>query len=168
MNRTSRSIYRKLTIIVFITLAHPWHPPLIAQDVGVIRWDAWVGDLGTPGLETEESMGPPEFHWKTPFYSVLVDDYHILARATSQEVIDDEIRYAAEAGIDYFAFLYYTAPLSTALNLYFSSSRMEEIRFCMIGMRNGHLVLFLADGHQVSLYIKCRGLCTGGTYINTY
>jgi len=63
-------------IILILTLILCNFISLSAQDVGVIRWDAWVGDLHMAGYETEESMGPPEYHWKAPFYSNILDDFY--------------------------------------------------------------------------------------------
>ncbi len=135
-------------IVIITLLAFSYHSFLCAQEVGAIRWDAWVGDLAEPGLEAEESMGPAEFQWKAPYYSVILDDYHILARATTQEIIDDQIKYASEAGIDYFAYLYYAGALSTALTLHFTSARKEDVKFCMIvdsGRLNSSVVSLLAN-----------------------
>ena len=111
-------------------------PGSTAVDVGVIRWDAWVGDLSGAGLEAEESMGPSEFHWKVPFYGVLVDDYHVRVRATTQTIIDDEIKYADEAGIGYFAYLYYEGALGTARELHFTSPRRDDVEFSLIIQAN--------------------------------
>ncbi len=146
---------KKIVLITLLTLS--CHSFLCAQEVGAIRWDAWVGDLGRPGLETEESLGPSEFHWKAPFYSVILDDYHILARATTQEIIDDEIKYASEAGIDYFAYLYYTGALSTAITLHFTSAIKEDVKFCMIvesGRFNSSVASLLANYYFKKSFYK--------------
>lgn len=52
---------------------------------------------------------------------------------TSQEVMDQEIRYAAAAGIDYWAFDYYPQqPLARARELYLSSTLKNQINWCAI------------------------------------
>ncbi|MBD3235210.1 MAG: T9SS type A sorting domain-containing protein [Candidatus Eisenbacteria bacterium] len=128
-----------------------------AVDVGVIRWDAWVGDLATPGWEAEESLGPSEFHWKAPFYSILASDHQILARATTQEIIDAELQYACEAGIDYFAYIYYPDALGTARELHFTSSRREDVEFAIIiepGRWSQDFVSLLASDYFAKSYYK--------------
>ncbi|MEV7870417.1 hypothetical protein AB0P17_30950 [Streptomyces sp. NPDC088124] len=53
--------------------------------------------------------------------------------ATLQDVMDQEIQYAKNAGIDYWAFVYYPQqPLARARELYFSSERKGEVSWCAI------------------------------------
>ncbi|MBL1120180.1 hypothetical protein JK364_49000 [Streptomyces sp. 110] len=52
---------------------------------------------------------------------------------TSQAVMDQEIRYAAAAGIDYWAFDYYPQqPLAKARELYLSSALKDQVKWCAI------------------------------------
>lgn len=53
--------------------------------------------------------------------------------ATLQGVMDQEIQYAKNAGIDYWAFLYYPQqPLARARELYLSSERRGDVNWCAI------------------------------------
>lgn len=52
------------------------------------------------------------------------------ANGAVQSVMDQEIHYAAAAGIDYWAFVYY--PLSAARNLYLSSAYKNDVNWCAI------------------------------------
>ncbi|MFF0224042.1 hypothetical protein [Streptomyces sp. NPDC004629] len=52
---------------------------------------------------------------------------------TSQEEMDRQIRYAAAAGIDYWAFDYYENPeLRQARDLYLSSAYKNQVKWCVI------------------------------------
>ncbi|MFI1092346.1 hypothetical protein [Streptomyces sp. NPDC020917] len=53
--------------------------------------------------------------------------------ATLQGIMDQEIRYAKEAGINYWAFLYYPQqPLARARELYLSSEHRNDVGWCAI------------------------------------
>ncbi|MFF2847558.1 twin-arginine translocation signal domain-containing protein [Streptomyces sp. NPDC058001] len=53
--------------------------------------------------------------------------------ATTQRVMDREIKYAKQAGIDYWAFVYYPQqPLARARELYFASKRNGDVNWCAI------------------------------------
>ncbi|AUH44607.1 hypothetical protein [Streptomyces sp. CMB-StM0423] len=53
--------------------------------------------------------------------------------ANSQGVMDQEIRYARDAGIDYWAFVYYPQePLARGRKLYLSSAHKNEVKWCAI------------------------------------
>ena len=86
--------------------------------VGVIRWDAWVGDQWSPGLEVERilsgiPMSDPnaaavtDYHWRVPWFGVIQPDNKVLARYTDMLTLEREIRYAKAAGIDYWAPVWY-------------------------------------------------------------
>jgi hypothetical protein len=117
--------------------------------VGAIRWDAWHGDAGlaggpqtfktgkaglTPGLAVERSLGPKHWHYRLPFYAKVISDDKVEIRANSQEVMDKEIAYAADAGLDYWAFLTYPpgSPMTLGLDLYLSSKDKAKIKFSVI------------------------------------
>jgi hypothetical protein len=102
--------------------------------VGAIRWDAWHGDKGVPGQAVERSLGPKRWHARIPFFGKAVADDQVEIRGYSQEIVDQEIAYARQAGLDYWAFVTYEPdnPMSLALKLYLSSSRKADIRFCLL------------------------------------
>ncbi|WP_461031768.1 glycoside hydrolase family 71/99 protein [Streptomyces mayteni] len=53
--------------------------------------------------------------------------------ATTQEIMDREIRYARAAGIDYWAFVYYPQqPLARARELYLASTHRNDVKWCAI------------------------------------
>ncbi len=111
--------------------------------VGAIRWDAWIGDLGRNvvakgaeniGLQVERSLSPNRFHYRAPFYSKVISNDSIQCRATTQEIIDQEIIYAKNAGLDYWAFCWYpfNSGLETARELYLTSKLKDDIKWCII------------------------------------
>jgi hypothetical protein len=55
------------------------------------------------------------------------------ANGATQAIMDEEIQYAAAAGIDYWAFVYYPQdPLSRARNLYLSSAHRNDVNWCAL------------------------------------
>ena len=138
-----------LTLLLVGLLA----PVVMAEDVnagkpqqsivGAIRWDAWYGDAGiakgeteqnSPGLIVERTLAPAHWHYRIPFYAKTIGENKVEFRGNSPDVMDKEIAYASEAGLDYWAFLTYPpqSPLSAAFDLYLASKRKSEIKFCVI------------------------------------
>jgi hypothetical protein len=82
--------------------------------VGVIRWD---GYNGSPNVTQKQEMGflkVGKWHGRAPwFFRKTTDPEHPLVfnpnydKQTISEITDQEIGYAAAAGIDYWAFCYY-------------------------------------------------------------
>lgn len=100
--------------------------------LGVIRWDAWVGDLNNVGLEVERTLSPKKYHNRLPFYAKLSTD-GIKIRCDNKEIVSQEIEYASKYGIDYFAFCWYPfkTGLDTARNL-FLEIEQTKIKWCLI------------------------------------
>lgn len=101
-------------------------------ELGVIRWDAWVGDLSGEGLVVEQTMSPNQYHDRLPFYGVELGPSSVQVRATTQAVIDAEIAYARRAGISFWAFVRYEHGLRVARDLYESSSVKGDLKFANI------------------------------------
>lgn len=105
--------------------------------VGAIRWDAWHGDVdgpGSPGLAVERSLGPAHWHYRLPFFAKVVGENTVEARANTQKIMDEEITYASNAHLDYWAFLTYApkSAMSIGMQLYLSSSLKSKMKFCLI------------------------------------
>jgi len=109
--------------------------------VGVVRWDAWIGDLGSQnvgatgvGHQVERTLGPRQFHDRLPFYAQITGSDSVQAREITQEVMDQNIRYAADAGIDYWAMCWYAdgSGMDTARKLYLASTLRDRIGYCFI------------------------------------
>ena len=105
---------------------------LPAPTVGAIRWDAWTGGPATE--QVERTLGPSQYHDRLPWFAEVLDDNRVRIKGGRQEVMDREIRFAANAGLEYWAFLLYprSNSMSTALAQYLSSPDRRHIRFCVI------------------------------------
>ena len=104
--------------------------------IGVIRWDGQSGfEAKQVGWEEEIALGPSQWQYRLPFYAEKpTEDSCRLRRAITQEVVDREIAYAKEGGIDYWAFCWYAngSYLSTARRLYAKSKNNNDVKWCAI------------------------------------
>lgn len=100
--------------------------------VGAIRWDAWSG--GDITAQVERTLGPKRYHDRLPWFAEVIDDSRVRIDGGRQEIMDREIAFAAEAGLDYWAFLLYPEgeSMSRGLQLYLSSSQRKRVNFCLI------------------------------------
>jgi hypothetical protein len=108
---------------------------------GAIRWDAWIGESGKGlvdaqlvGLQVERSLNPNQYHYRAPFFAKEISHDSIQARGTTQEIMDQEIAYAKNAGIDYWAFCWYPphSGLDTARQLYLASEHRNDVKWSVI------------------------------------
>jgi len=101
--------------------------------VGAIRWDAWQDD-GRVNAEVERTLGPQKWHSRLPFFAKVTGPDQVSIRGNSQAVMDQEIAYAVQAGLDYWAFVSYSpsSGMSNGLKLYLNSSHKSQIDFCLI------------------------------------
>jgi hypothetical protein len=100
--------------------------------VGAIRWDAWTGGNATE--QVEKTLGPAKYHDRLPWFAEVTGKNTVRIDGSPQKVMDREIEFAADAGLDYWAFLVYpeSNPMSTAIKQYLKSSRRRRIGFCLI------------------------------------
>lgn len=115
--------------------------------VGAIRWDAWThwaGETGWGGYE--KTLWPRQWHYRVPFYGRIVGEDQVEIRADTQEVMDQEIAYAAAGGLSYWAFGWYhprawksADNMTKSLELYLKSERRNEVNYCLILMGGAHL-----------------------------
>ena len=115
--------------------------------VGVIRWDAYVGDRHKVGLECERILsGIPltnltaaavtNYHFRVPWYGKILPDNKVLVRNTDRLTVEREIRYAKAAGIDYWATVWYgdhdDTGLSLQRNLWTQSLQRNALQWCHV------------------------------------
>ncbi|MGC8668142.1 MAG: hypothetical protein ACP5VE_08525 [Chthonomonadales bacterium] len=102
--------------------------------VGAIRWDGWHGSQSEVGRVLQTTLDPIQWRYRLPFYARISPDGHVEIDGSSQQVVDEEIRQASAAGLDYFAFVTYPAgtPMSLGLDRYLSSPIRSRIHFCLI------------------------------------
>jgi len=128
------------TVSLLTTCLAPFGAQEVGQPsrplVGAIRWDAWHGELSEVGKAVEKTLSPPKYHFRLPWFAKIHPDGKVTIRGESQEVLEQEIAYARQAGLDYWAFVTYPEdhPLSLPL-LHFLKllpERRQGLRFCNI------------------------------------
>lgn len=101
--------------------------------VGAIRWDAWYAHDGQPGStvsQVEKTLSPAQFHFRAPFYAKVTDEGNITIPAYDQKIFDQEIRYAKEAGIDYFAYVWYNDDKAQSRKFHVASELRNAVKMC--------------------------------------
>lgn len=101
--------------------------------VGAIRWDAWYTPGSVPTDAVTRALTPQRYHHRLPFFAQVAPDGAVLIDGNDQLVMDREITLAAEAGIDFWAFVAYPpdSGMSRGLDLYRGSMLERWPRFCM-------------------------------------
>ena len=110
----------------------------VAQDVasrpsvGAIRWDAWTG--GEITTVVEHTLAPKKYHFRLPWFAEVNGDDSVRIDGSRPGVMEQEIDFAARAGLDYWAFVLYpeSSSMSRGLELYRRSAQRKHINFCMI------------------------------------
>jgi len=107
---------------------------LPAVAVGAIRWDGWHSDADSVGQAVAKSLGPPEWHYRIPFFGVVGDDGRVSVNGDRAEVMEREIAYAKSGHLDYWAFITYPegSVMNRGLELYLASPHRGDIHFCII------------------------------------
>lgn len=101
--------------------------------VGAIRWDAWYGEAGSVGKQVAATLSPAKYHFRAPFFATVNDDNTIsYPKEYTQELFDKEMEYAIDAGIDYFAYNWYTDGMQKARQLHVTSKYKNDVKLCVI------------------------------------
>ena len=104
---------------------------------GVLRWDAWDGQ-GPDAMTrvVERTLGKPKYHWRLPWFADVHADGTVSIDASRPGVMEREIDFAADAGIDYFIFLNYgmKSDKSAAFDRYLAAPNSGRIRFALCFM----------------------------------
>ncbi|HPJ98306.1 MAG TPA: hypothetical protein PKW60_02365 [Candidatus Hydrogenedentes bacterium] len=101
--------------------------------VGAIRWDAWHGTESEVGLLVEKTLAPARWHYRLPFFGRVTGKNEVEVRGHTPEIMEQEIAFAQQAGIDYWAFVTYPEDhaLSLSLKLYLASEHKHQVNFCV-------------------------------------
>jgi hypothetical protein len=104
----------------------------LRPSVGAIRWDAWSGGRVTE--EVQRTLGPAKYHDRLPWFAEVKGDNQVRIDGSPPEIMDREINFAADAGLDYWAFLLYpeSDAMSQALQQYLKSPQRRRLNFCVI------------------------------------
>jgi hypothetical protein len=100
--------------------------------VGAIRWDAWSG--GGVTSQVEQTLSPEKHRFRLPWFAHLDASGRAHLDASAEGVMEQEIAYAKQAGLDYWAFLTYPEAdaMSSALARYLRSPKRSDLGFCLI------------------------------------
>jgi len=108
--------------------------------IGAIRWDGWFKDN-----PWEKNLQSAEWRDRLPFYATTDSDGKVAVCSDSQDVMQREIDYANDSGLDYWAFCYYHPRSWDQADSYnygwrrFLASRHKgALKFCFI-LQWGHL-----------------------------
>lgn len=75
--------------------------------VGAVNWDCSAPSYTFFGYHATKSLGPEKFRDRTPFYAKVVGKDKIDYRSRTLSEYEQEMRYAIDAGLDYFAYCWY-------------------------------------------------------------
>jgi Glycosyltransferase WbsX len=102
--------------------------------VGAIRWDAWYGESSVVS-QVEATLGQPKYHFRLPWFAQVLAPGQVRINGDRQEIIEQEIAYAATAGLDYWAFVNYWDELPSmmiALKRYRAAADKRGVRYCLV------------------------------------
>ncbi len=80
---------------------------MTTKRIGVVNWNATLPAEGYFGSYTTRSLEDEKFCSRLPYYADVSDGLRF--PPISQELVDQQLRYAIDAGIDYFAYCFYTS-----------------------------------------------------------
>lgn len=126
-----------LKLILLVLLLIPLTSLRASDDapiVGAIRWDAWYGNSNVVKA-VEASLGQPKYHFRLPWFAHVVNESTVSINGDAPSVMDQELGYAAQAGLNYWAFLDYlndTQSMAIALNRYLAAKDQRGIRYCLV------------------------------------
>ena len=75
--------------------------------VGVIHWDCSLPPETYFGYYQIRTLSSQKYRTATPYYADVLGENKMTYHARNQEEIDRELAYAAEAGSDYFGYVFY-------------------------------------------------------------
>lgn len=108
--------------------------------IGAIRWDAWYSHDGRPEsivTQVENTLSLPEYHFRAPFFAKITEEGKIEMPQYTQEVFDKEMEYAKEAGLSYFAYLWYDGSMGAARKLHSTSKYKNDVKLAICLDGNG-------------------------------
>ena len=75
--------------------------------VGVINWDCSLPRNTYFGYYQTRTLSPKKYRYATPYYADILGEDRIDYHVRDQAEFDRELCYAIDAGIDYFAYVFY-------------------------------------------------------------
>ena len=126
--------------------------PLVRR-IGAVNWDCSVPSSTFFGKATTHTLGPAKWRDRTPYYADVVGENEIEHHARTLGEYETEMRYAIDAGIDYFAYCWYdlTPPpgdetpcaghlqeITRARRLHVQSALRDRLSLCAILVTTWH------------------------------
>ncbi len=108
--------------------------PEARPTVGAIRWDGWYCG-GIVGEAVEASLAQPKYHFRLPWFARVMGEDKVSINGDLQAIVEQEIAYASQAGLNYWAFIDYRdeAPgMHIALNRYLAAKDKQGVRYCLV------------------------------------
>lgn len=111
--------------------------------MGAIRWDAWYG-FGETDPASKEACGTllhPAHRWRLPFFAEVAPDGKVTIDGRQVKTLEREIDFAADGGLDYWAFLAYEngRSMNNAMPYYLRAKNRGRLGFCIV------LILYKTD-----------------------
>lgn len=75
--------------------------------VGVVHWDCSLPSITWWGFHQTRTLSPKKYRTHTPYYADILAENKIDYHWRTQEEFDRELQYGIDAGIDYFAYVFY-------------------------------------------------------------
>lgn len=126
--------------------------------IGTIRWDAFTEstpDGVDPASQVARVLSPAQYHCQAPFFASVNENGTVSFPAYTVETWEQEAAYAVEAGLDYFAYLWYetTDAMSQPRKYHLQSEKKDSILMC------GILETLRADATMKELYAAMLDSC---------
>ena len=99
---------------------------------GAIRWDAWYDSQHREAVEA--ALGPAQWHFRAPWFSKEIASDALSINGNYQSVIDYELALAADAGLRYWAYVWYgeSHHMQNAWLLHQASSLKNRMSWCLL------------------------------------
>lgn len=134
--------------------------------IGAIRWDAYsksTPDGKNASSQVAKTLSPKKYHAQVPFFGNINADGTVSFPEYTIETWEKEAEYAKDAGIDYFAYLWYetTDPMSEPRKLHLQSEQKDSVKMVAIleSIRSTATMNELFEAMKDSSYITLDGRC---------
>lgn len=134
--------------------------------IGAIRWDAYTKstpDGKNPSSQVARVLSRSEHHAQVPFFGNIAIDGTVSFPEYTLKTWEKETEYALNAGIDYYAYLWYetTDDMSQPRKLHLESSKKDSIKMVAIleTIRSEKTMQELFQAMKDSCYVTLDGRC---------
>ena len=124
-------------IVILITTVSTWCIADNTAIVGAIRWDDWAQKDDYIYKTWSPYLEPEQWHYRHPFFTKF-DICKLTVRCDTNDATTQEIAYAKQAGIDYWAYGYYFPSqwagadrYNYCLYKYLENENKSDVNFCL-------------------------------------